>query len=147
MRDSRRTSTLAIGPMARLLVRRTVPRAANLFDLHRRLGALIPESEPRTAFLSAVVTMDSRPLPGTTEMRTDLAANRSGPATTAPGMIPDADLARMEKLFARYIGPMAKVLVRRESRNANSLDTLCRALASHIDKDADRRRFMAEAGF
>jgi serine/threonine-protein kinase len=91
--------------------------------------------------------MDSRPLPGTTEMRTDLAANRSGPATTAPGMIPDADLARMEKLFARYIGPMAKVLVRRESRNANSLDTLCRALASHIDKDADRRRFMAEAGF
>jgi serine/threonine protein kinase len=136
-----------IGPMARLLVRRTVPRAANLFDLHRRLGALIPESEPRTAFLSAVVTMDSRPLPGTTEMRTDLAANRSGPATTAPGMIPDADLARMEKLFARYIGPMAKVLVRRESRNANSLDTLCRALASHIDKDADRRRFMAEAGF
>jgi hypothetical protein len=42
---------------------------------------------------------------------------------------------------------MAKVLVRRESRNANSLDTLCRALASHIDKDADRRRFMAEAGF
>ena len=40
-----------IGPMAGLLVRRTVPRAANLFDLHRRLGALIPESEPRTAFL------------------------------------------------------------------------------------------------
>ncbi|NUQ72928.1 MAG: hypothetical protein HUU21_05170 [Polyangiaceae bacterium] len=62
-------------------------------------------------------------------------------------MIPDADLARMEKLFARYIGPMAKLLVRRESRNANSLDTLCRALASHIDKDADRRRFLAEAGF
>ena len=43
--------------------------------------------------------------------------------------------------------PMAKVLVRRESRNANSLDTLCRALASHIDKDAERRRFMADAGF
>ena len=64
-----------------------------------------------------------------------------------PRFIPDADLARMEKLFARYIGPMAKVLVRRESRNANSLDTLCRALASHIDKDADRRRFLAEAGF
>ena len=42
---------------------------------------------------------------------------------------------------------MAKVLVRRESRNANSLDTPCRALASHIDKDADRRRFLAEAGW
>ncbi|MBL8435709.1 MAG: hypothetical protein JNL99_12340, partial [Zoogloea sp.] len=138
-----------IGPMARLLVRRTVPRAANLFDLHRRLGALIPESEPRTAFLAAVVTMNSRPLPGTTEMRTGQPGTgiRSGPPTTAPGMIPDADLARMEKLFARYIGPMAKVLVRRESRNANSLDTLCRALASHIDKDVDRRRFLAEAGF
>ena len=150
-----------IGPMAKLLVRRTVPRAANLFDLHRRLGALIPESEPRTAFLAAVVTMDSRPLPGTTEMRgestaprselppprSELPGTRSGPTSVLPGVIPDAELARMEKLFARYIGPMAKVLVRRESRNANSLDTLCRALASHIDKDAERRRFMADAGF
>ena len=62
-------------------------------------------------------------------------------------MIPDEELARIEKLFARHIGPMARVLVRRESRSANSPETLCRALASHIDKDAERLRFMADAGF
>ena len=63
-------------------------------------------------------------------------------AMGSPGREPAASVAA-----AVEARPMAKVLVRRESRNANSLDTLCRALASHIDKDADRRRFMAEAGF
>jgi len=42
---------------------------------------------------------------------------------------------------------MAKVLLRREARQANSLETLCRALASHIDKDAERQRFLTDAGF
>ena len=62
-------------------------------------------------------------------------------------VIASADLERIEKLFARHMGPMAKVLVRRESRTANSLDTLCRALASHLDKDAERQRFLNDAGF
>ncbi|MBP7446703.1 MAG: hypothetical protein KA855_17610, partial [Zoogloea sp.] len=61
-------------------------------------------------------------------------------------VIASADLERIEKLFARHMGPMAKVLVRRESRTANSLDTLCRALASHLDKDAERQRFLNDAG-
>ena len=56
-------------------------------------------------------------------------------------------LARVETIFARYIGPMAKVLVKRELRHADSVEALCRALAGHIDKPADRQRFLAEAGF
>jgi serine/threonine-protein kinase len=61
--------------------------------------------------------------------------------------VADEDLARIEKLFARHMGPMARVLVRREARSAHNLETLCRALASHLDQDAERRRFLAEAGF
>ena len=56
-------------------------------------------------------------------------------------------LARVETLFARYIGPMAKVLVKREAKGVDSVEALCRALAGHIDKPADRLRFLADAGF
>ena len=55
--------------------------------------------------------------------------------------------SRIEKLFARHIGPMARVLVRREARSADSPESLCRALAGHIDKPAERLRFLNDAGY
>ena len=67
--------------------------------------------------------------------------------TAETGAIPADALARVEKLFARYIGPMARVLVRRESRAADSLEALCRTLAGHIVKPAEQQRFLREAGF
>ena len=63
------------------------------------------------------------------------------------GVISDELLGQIEKLFARHIGPMAKVLVRREARSADSPESLCRALASHIDKPAERLRFLNDAGY
>lgn len=147
-----RILALHIGPMAKILVRKTLPRADSLSVLHEMLAALIPDPAPRSAFLSSVVaasglvsgTVQSRSVAAGTAARNS--ASVSSAAAGAVSVIPDAELTRVEQLFARYIGPMAKVLVRRESRTANSVDTLCRALASHIDKDADRLRFMADAG-
>ena len=63
------------------------------------------------------------------------------------GGISDELLAQIEKLFARHIGPMARVLVRREARSADSPESLCRALAGHIDKPAERLRFLNDAGY
>lgn len=129
-----------IGPMARILVRRTVPRVGNLPELLQRLAELIPDPAPRSAFLNSAMA-------GT---GASLSSSRSSVSTgvaSAAGVIAEADLARIEKLFARHMGPMAKVLVRRESRTANSLDTLCRALASHLGQEKDRRRFLVDAGF
>jgi len=133
-----------IGPMARILVRRTVPRAASLPELLQSLADLIPDPAPRSAFLSSA--MAGSGLPSLSASPRSSASLGTGVAS-ASGVIPEADLARIEKLFARHMGPMAKVLVRRESRTANSLDTLCRALASHLDKDGERLRFLSDAGF
>ena len=145
-----RILALHIGPMAKILVRKTLPRAENLSGLHELLAAMIPDPAPRSAFLSSVVAA-SGAVSGAASSRSVLgtAARSSASVSAAAGavsVIPEADLARVEQIFARYIGPMARVLVRRESRTANSVATLCRALASHIDKDAERRRFMSEAG-
>jgi serine/threonine protein kinase len=146
-----RILALHIGPMAKILVRKTVPRAGSRAELYQLLADLIPDPAPRGAFLTSVVA-SSGPVSSMSQIRTGAVqaggASRTAGGTTAfAGVIPDEELARIEKLFARYIGPMAKVLVRRESRTANGPETLCRALASHIDKEVERQRFLGEAGF
>lgn len=149
-----RILALHIGPMAKILVRKTVPRAGSRAELYQLLADLIPDPAPRAAFLSGVVA-SSGPVSAMSQARTasvqagagSVAGTGSGASSAQVSVIPDEELARIEKLFARHIGPMARVLVRRESRSANSPETLCRALASHIDKDAERLRFMADAGF
>ena len=135
-----------IGPMARVLVRRTARRAASCADLYRQLADLIPDPAPRAAFLGSIEGGDgaagTRPSAGGHTQPPSGAAD-AGP----PAVIPEAALARIEKLFARHIGPMAKLLVRRASRGAATEASLCDALASHIDKPADRERFLKDAGY
>ncbi len=74
-------------------------------------------------------------------------ASQAQRALEPAAALADEALARVETLFARYIGPMAKVLVKREAKGVDSVEALCRALAGHIDKPADRLRFLADAGF
>jgi len=137
-----------IGPMAKVLVRRTVPRATSRVELYEQLGRLIPDPEPRAAFLSGVAA-DTGTVTAARQSVSPAAAPVASPSAgiAEGGAIPAEALARIEKLFARHIGPMAKVLVRRESRGADGLESLCRALAGHIDKPAERQRFLNDAGF
>ncbi|MBL8459909.1 MAG: protein kinase [Zoogloea sp.] len=138
-----------IGPMARILVRRSVPRAGSLPELLQSLADLIPDPAPRSAFLSSALAGSGLSSASSLARSVTSASTSAASATataTGSGVIASADLERIEKLFARHMGPMSKVLVRRESRTANSVPTLCRALASHLDKDAERQRFLKDAG-
>ncbi|HPF71293.1 MAG TPA: serine/threonine-protein kinase [Candidatus Krumholzibacteria bacterium] len=66
------------------------------------------------------------------------------PAFAAP--CPPADLDRMESALAIAIGPLARVLVGRESRHARTRPALVEALAAHIGDAAERRRFLRSCG-
>jgi hypothetical protein len=50
-----RLLTRHIGPLARILVRKTLPRAASREELHRLLAAMIPDPAARAAFLAGVM--------------------------------------------------------------------------------------------
>ena len=139
-----------IGPMARVLVRKTVPRAASRIELYELLAQLIPDPAPRAAFMSGLAggTTGAAPATRSRPLATGAASAATPPADGGvAGGISDELLAQIEKLFARHIGPMARVLVRREARSADSPESLCRALASHIDKPAERLRFLNDAGY
>jgi hypothetical protein len=145
-----------IGPMARILVRKTLPRAGSREELHRLLAGMIPDPAAQAAFLAAVpaaVPPSSAGTPSSSQRVASAAVSAAQKtATAAPAGVPagsafaDADLERIGKILARHIGPLAKVLLRRESAQAGDLDSLCRALARHIDHEDEQRRFLRDAG-
>lgn len=65
-------------------------------------------------------------------------------ATVKPWLSAEA-ITRLEKLLAQTVGPVARVLVKNESRKAASFEALCDALATHIDDAAARARFLKDA--
>jgi len=56
------------------------------------------------------------------------------------------DLQRMEDALAAAIGPLARVLVGKESRTANTRSALVEALAAHVPDRTERRKFLKSCG-
>jgi eukaryotic-like serine/threonine-protein kinase len=70
-----------------------------------------------------------------------------GATVIAPGSqsrITEAEGARAERALAAYLGPIAKVLVKRELRHAASPAALWQRLAEHIDVEAERAVFLRQ---
>jgi hypothetical protein len=59
--------------------------------------------------------------------------------------LPAALLAAEERRLATYIGPLARVIVRRAAESARSVGELCSAIAAVIPDPADRASFLAAA--
>jgi serine/threonine-protein kinase len=66
-------------------------------------------------------------------------------AEAAGGGLPAALLAAEERRLARYIGPLARVIVRRAAETARSPAALSSAIATAIPDPADRASFLAAA--
>ena len=57
----------------------------------------------------------------------------------------DAALNAIEQSLARFVGPIARHLVRDAARRTGSADALIEAVSQHIPQVAERERFLAEA--
>jgi eukaryotic-like serine/threonine-protein kinase len=64
------------------------------------------------------------------------------PSSTGSKMWDPEVLENVRKNLAVYVGPMAKVLVSRFSKKAQTLDALCHALAAEIASPSDREKFL-----
>jgi eukaryotic-like serine/threonine-protein kinase len=67
----------------------------------------------------------------------------TGRSTAPPPGWEPALLQQIEGHFARIVGPVAKVLVRRTGRNTLDVDELYAQLAGTLDNAEDRKAFMA----
>ncbi len=61
---------------------------------------------------------------------------------SAPASIDQQAIDRVSRELARFLGPIANVLVRRAAQRATSLDDLCSAVSREIISDADRSSFL-----
>jgi serine/threonine-protein kinase len=122
-----------VGPIARYLVQSAVRQADGVDALTETLAGNIDKPADREAF-----RREARRL------------GDPGRAVT-PTLVPVAAIADDERAYAvrelaRFIGPVASVLVRREAAVAATKADFWQRLAAHIDGDSDRAAFLARRG-
>ena len=128
-----------VGPLAKLLVKRTQGEAATIEDFFKALAESIPDAEEQQAFMKKMATV--RP-------RIDAAADtlpqapRAAPAPARTGFTPEV-LATAERQLASYVGPLARVLIKQAAGSSGNLKELYAQLASHIDSDEERQAFLS----
>jgi serine/threonine-protein kinase len=110
-----------VGPIARHLVQSAARQAHSLEELHDMVAQGIERPELRTRFRN--------------EVGSSVTAGR--PAPIAPALAQQG-----ERELLTYLGPIARVLVKRALATPASPDEFWQRLASHIERDADRQAFL-----
>jgi len=123
-----------LGPIARVMVRTASQRAPSLEALCASLAASVPEGTERESF-----RRDVAPL-----LRTRPPALDDAPSRGSIGSFHEPELERATRALTHYLGPIARVLVRRAARDAPSIDALWQALSAHIEQPAERAAFLRQ---
>jgi eukaryotic-like serine/threonine-protein kinase len=127
-----------VGPIARYLVQNAIRQTDDIESLCASLASNIEHPSDRDAFCREVlqqrqpsmqIPASSMQLPGSVPL-------------PAPALR-DEDLQRVQHELARFVGPVARVLVKREAAGAATTGELWQRLALHIDNQSDRRAFLA----
>lgn len=102
------------------------------------------------AFAAALQEASARPcapMPADDGMADTRVLEPPGPAPgSGGGQWDPAMLQRVERALARYVGPMARVLVHQAARQSDSSDALYQALARRLESSADRSAFLRALG-
>jgi serine/threonine-protein kinase len=119
-----------VGPIARYLVQSAVRKATDVDSLCASLAAKIDHPADRDRFTREVrATLTSG---GTTSGGKLL--------TLAPG-----EQDRLQAALTRYLGPVARVMIKRALPGASSVPALWHSLGDHIEDPKDRAEFLRQA--
>ena len=101
------------------------------------LDAFAPPREPHYArlcdHLRTHLGQASRP--------PDTATTQPAPILSAAALLEPAEVVRVERLLAGYIGPIARHLVKTAASRASSLEELVRQVATELETETDRHEF------
>jgi serine/threonine protein kinase len=125
-----------VGPIARILVRTTSGRSRSVADLCSQLALSIADGAEREQFrreVNLLIRSRSAVADG---------ASPPGAGTARSHRLPEHELERVQEALAQYIGPIARVLVRRATADASSVEALWLSLSNHIESPAERAAFL-----
>jgi serine/threonine-protein kinase len=147
LREIERDLASFLGPLASIAVRRALRQTTDVLDLYELLSKQLNDPRDRNQFLA------------TGRQRTAAQLDRSrAAAPTAPASPRQervaqvvkppnpASIVAIEADLTRYIGPIARILVRKELEKFDSLAKFCLLLAAHIPDEKERKAFLAAHG-
>ncbi len=148
LREVERDLARCIGPMAAIALKRAARQTNEITALYELLGRYVENQKEHAEFLAkgrrraaAGAAGGLRPVQPSKPV-TEGGRSRDRP-TTSPG---PANIAAIESNLARHIGPIARILVKRELEKYETLDKFYRALAAHIPDERDRETFLRARG-
>jgi serine/threonine-protein kinase len=143
LRDIERDLATFIGPMATIALKRAIRQTNDIMSLYDLLARQIANPRDRAEFLARgrqrAASDPAAPPHSTPPSTPGIEGEPNDQPTTSPGL---ANIAAVESNLARYIGPIAKILIKRELEKHETLDKFYRALAAHIPDERDREAFL-----
>jgi hypothetical protein len=127
-----------LGPIAARLVDKEAARAGSIPDLYAQLSQHINASAERERFIALAPKGADAPAEGKPKA--------NAPEKVAQNALPADQLESMTRLMTQYIGPIASVVVKRESKAAGSIKELRHQLAEKIPHQRDRAEFLRLSG-
>jgi eukaryotic-like serine/threonine-protein kinase len=125
-----------VGPIARLLIRAAIQRSGTVEALCDSLAGNIEQPNDRDRFRAEALT----------RLRRGLTMSGTGAPTATASVIPTGELEHVQKELTHYLGPIARVLVKRAAIGSGSVAELWRQLSLHIEREDDRRAFLSRRG-
>jgi serine/threonine-protein kinase len=128
-----------VGPMARVLVRKSAKTTTDGLALVRLLAASIPSERDREAFAEAASEKVS------VRTQSEAAPDQSSPGSRKP--IEAVDIDKAASRLAPYLGPIAKVMAKKSAAQASDLKALYQRLAENLADPKERAEFLKNSGY
>lgn len=131
-----------VGPIASILAAKAAARAGSVAELYGELALHVQDDRERKRFLAAAPQG-----PGTGAGQPAPAADRAGGAVSAApgddaGEVTPAEIEHVAGVLVTYLGPMAALVAKRESRSCRSAEELRDRVAQLIPGEKERGAFL-----
>jgi len=145
-----------VGPVARVMLKTALAEAANVDELCHKLAPHIPSEKGRKEFNEGVQRLKNKLLDRTTFGGAGLSQSfipSSGFSSGAnPSVAPQTELPKLtaderdkaEKILTHFVGPIAKVLLRKACEQTQNKAQVVQLLAEHVPAPAERAKFLLE---
>jgi serine/threonine-protein kinase len=133
LREAEEQLTLYVGPVAKIMVKKAAQQATDIEDLYQILAQKIATGPEKTLFLQR-----GKRLQANSEQIKVAAAT----SPQQENLFSPQSLEAITRELAVYLGPIAKILVRKAAGQALSLEDLYRRLAMQIPSERERIAFL-----
>lgn len=135
-----------IGPVARVFVQRAARECTELDALVNSIAAGLDEPAEQRAFRAGIETHSAQMGSGRAPAHS---ISQPGPkgAETGPkhSHLSAEQIESVSRLLTKYIGPLARVIVKSASQQASDREQFYQLLTEHISSNSDREGFLRDA--